>query len=224
MLPSRSQSAPPLDFTHRLHFCGFHQHLALYIQPPAVRGEIGSDSPSLSTGTFPPLPTPFPLSTLSHGHPAHTQACLPTFNIFQHTHNLADKMLEPSEDAREHQNKLRPLWRSAPYCSPRCDVTFVQQPRVGHGYGGERGTLGEPACHALATSLAAPEISHCRDLVPADSHPPPMWPDYGHTLKWHYLQLIERTHDTQNYDCSKLHQQRIKKLFTNIFHDSLMLL
>lgn len=70
MLPSRSQSAPPLDFTHRLHFCGFHQHLALYIQPPAVRGEIGSDSPSLSTGTFPPLPTPclflcqpFPMAT-----------------------------------------------------------------------------------------------------------------------------------------------------------------
>ena len=176
MLPSRSQSAPPLDFTHRLHFCGFHQHLALYIQPPAVRGEIGSDSPSLSTGTFPPLPTPclflcqpFPMAT----QPTLKPAPLPTFKIFQHTHNLADKLLEPSQDAREHQNKLRPLWRSAPYCSPRCDVTFVQQPRVGYGYGGERGTLGEPACHALATSLAAPEISHCRDLVPADSHPPP---------------------------------------------------
>ena len=110
---------------------------------------------------------PFPWPPSPHSSlPPHIQH-------FQHTHNLADKLLELSQDAREHQNKLRPLWRSAPYCSPRCDVTFVQQPRVGHGYGGERGTLGEPACHALATSLAAPEISHCRDLVPADSHPPP---------------------------------------------------
>ena len=41
---------PPLDFTHRLHFCRFHQHPALYIQPPAARGEIGSSaSPSIST-------------------------------------------------------------------------------------------------------------------------------------------------------------------------------
>ena len=133
--------APPLDFTHRLHFCRFHPRCcSVYSASAAATGgrRGGNRKPALhqsAPGTFfPTTDPPSPSSssiTSSSGKPS--PICLPTdthslltFKMFQLVHNPSDKLAELWQDAREEQTKLRPLWRSAPHCWPRhCDVTFV---------------------------------------------------------------------------------------------------
>ena len=163
---------PPLDFTHRLHFCRFHPRCCSVYSASAAatggRGEIGSrlsinlhPAPSSQQLTRPPpplAPSPLPLANLPQYAspptltPSSLSKCFNSFTIHLtswpnsgRTHERSRPSSDPSGVA------LRTAGRDT-VTSHSCSRLRLRR--------ATRHT-GEPTCHALAaTSLAAPRSRH----------------------------------------------------------------
>ena len=165
--------APPLDFTHRLHFCRFHPRCCSVYSASAAatggrEGEIGSrlsinlhPAPSSQQLTRPPSPSSSITSSSVKPSPICLSPTLIPSSLSKCFNSLTIRLTSWPNSGRTHE-------RSRPSSDPsgvalrtagRDTVTSHSCSRLRL----RRATrhTGEPTCHALAaTSLAAPRSRH----------------------------------------------------------------